>query len=63
MLKVPRSALQVYGVLLFAEGRQAKAREVLRQGVSYNPANPQVGAHAAWLEHQRVFALRRSNLL
>ena len=33
VLKVPRSALQVYGVLLFAEGRQAKAREVLRQGV------------------------------
>lgn len=36
--------IQVYGVLLFSEGRQAEAREVLRQGVSHNPSNPQVGA-------------------
>ncbi len=33
---------QVYGVLLFSQGRQAEAREVLRQGVSYNPSNPQL---------------------
>lgn len=34
--------LQVYGVLLFEQGRQAEARSVLAQGVSQNPANPQL---------------------
>ncbi len=33
---------QVYGVLLFQQGRDQEARQVLRQGVSFNPSNPQV---------------------
>lgn len=33
---------QVYGVLLFTEGRADEARAVLRQGVGCNPNHPQL---------------------
>lgn len=29
-------------MLLFQQGREQEAREVLRQGVAFNPSNPQV---------------------
>ena len=38
----PVPLVQVYGVLLFQQGRADEARQVLRQGVGHNPGNPQL---------------------
>ena len=48
----PPLLLQVYGVLLFQEGRVGEAREVLRRGVSHNPGNPQLCMEWALSEQQ-----------